>query len=308
MPRRADSRWRWRARTRQGSSDQVDSAMNASSKVRSICGAIGRDWRANLLGTSAVVLGVAFPAIAVIRATGHIYAPLLFQGLLPGAAFVVVGIWAFRRPSELARVLGAAVGALSAPLYLPLIALAHPDNAGADIGRGLVGLLMLAMLPLNMWIGALVGQRVRAGGAPAVPHATQGRTIGLTVGLGAVATAVLILWQASAKASPDPEVAYWEVVHHGLLPAVPIAMVGAAMMAFPSRFPMVGGALLGTLPALACSSLVVDPDPANHGQVPEVLLAYSLPVTLPATVGLGALLGDRIGKRILASRSRSTGP
>ena len=252
------------------------------------------------------MLGVAFPALAVIRATGPIYLPLLFQGVLPGAAFVVVGVWALRRPSELARVVGAAAGALSAPLYIPLIALAHPNDAGADIGRGLVGILLLGLLPLNMWIGALVGRRVGEASAPGIPR-TGSRTTGLTVGLGAVATAVLILWQASVEASPDPDVARWEFIHHGLLPAVPIGMVGAALMAFPSRLPMVGGALLGTLPALACSSLLVDPDPANHGQVPEVLLAYSLPVTLPVTVGLGALLGDRVDTWTRRFRSRPTG-
>ncbi len=113
-----------------------------------------------------------------------------------------------------------------------------------------------------------------------------------------IATALLILWQANLETSSDPRIARWEFVHHGILPAVPIAMAGAVTAAFPSRLSAMCGALLGVVPALLCSSLFVDPDPANHGQTTAALLAYSLPVTLPITVGLGVLWADRIDQRL----------
>ena len=57
------------------------------------------------------------------------------------------------------------------------------------------------------------------------------------------------------------------------------------------------GALAGAFPALACSSLLVDPNPDNHGQSISALVAYSLPLTLPFTVGLGGLLGDHLHRQ-----------
>ena len=112
-----------------------------------------------------------------------------------------------------------------------------------------------------------------------------------------IALAFLIVWQANLEGSPEPRIARWEFVHHGILPAVPVAIVGAVTAAFPSRLSVIYGALLGVVPALLCSSLFVDPDPVNHGQTPSALVAYSLPLTLPITVGLGLLWADRIDRR-----------
>lgn len=228
-----------------------------------------------------------------------------------GAAFVTVGVWAIKRPADFPRVIGASAGALSAPLYLPLVGLGHPNDAGVDIGRGFVGIALPAMLPLNMWIGAKVGQcvaerrRTESWIGTATPGArTAFRMSARAIGLGAVALSALILWQAVAESSTDPEVANWEIIHHGVLPAVPIAAVGVCTFLLTSWFPVMCGALLGTFPALLCSSLLVDPDPGNHGQVPEALLAYSLPVTLPTTVGLAVLAVDRIERRIREFRER----
>ena len=111
-------------------------------------------------GVSAITVGVAFVVFVGVNAADPIYLPLVFQGVVPGAAFVTVGIWAMKRPADLARVLGAAGAALSAPLYYPLAGFGHPNDVGADIGRGLVGVALPIILPLNMWIGATVGQRV----------------------------------------------------------------------------------------------------------------------------------------------------
>ena len=122
--------------------------------------ALARDWRRYGLGISAITVGVAFVVFVGINATDPIYLALVFQGVVPGAAFVAVGIWAIKRPADLPRFLGAAAGALSAPLYYPLVGLAHPNDVGADIGRGLVGVALPVILPLNMWICATVGQRV----------------------------------------------------------------------------------------------------------------------------------------------------
>ena len=250
-------------------------------------------------------LGVAFAIVAAIRARADIPSAL-FQFVVPSLAFVFVGVWAIRRPSELARVAGAATAVLSGSLYYAwLVGLGHPYDSGADIGRGLVGLLSLGIVPLGMRICAEVGRRFGEKGALAVPPSMHRRILARTIGLGLLAASLLILWQAHVEASPDPEVAHWEFVHHGILPAVPIALVGAAMTALPSRLPIMGGAVLGTLPALACSSVLVDPDPVSYGQTPVVLLAYSLPVTLPVTVGLGALGGDRVD-RWVRFRSRPT--
>lgn len=229
--------------------------------------------RAYGLGAAAISLGVAFAIAAVIRARADVPSAL-FQFVVPGFAFVFVGVWAIRRPLELARVAGAATAALSASFYYAwLVGLGHPHDSGADIGRGLVGLLALGIVPFGMRICAEVGRRFADEGALVVSPSMHRRILARTIGLGPLAASVLILWQAHVEASPDPEVAHWEFVHHGILPAVPIALVGAAMMALPSRLPTMGGAVLGTLPALACSSVLVDPDPVSHGQTPVVLLA-----------------------------------
>lgn len=249
------------------------------------------------------MLGVAFAVFVFIDQ--YEVVPAVLVGILPGSAFVVVGIRAVRRPTEIANALGAAAGALSGPLSYHVLSLAHPGNSGVDIGRGLVGILMLLLLPVNMGIGAKVGARVgewRAGSARIETRpGTTTRTVARTIGLGLISTAVLILWQANLEAAPDPSTAHWELVHHGILPAAPIAIVGAVTAAFPSRLTVMCGAILGVVPALLCSSLLVDPVPANHGQTPSALLAYSLPVTLPITVGLGVLWADRIDRRFRRS-------
>ena len=247
------------------------------------------------VGATAIAIGLAFPVAVAIRAPADLFIPLV-----SGAAFVFVGLWAVRRPSDLPRILGAAAGALSAPLYFPLVGFAHPNDVGMDFGRGFVGLALPVIVPLNMWIGATVGQRVAALGVGAA-----NRKWAWTVGVGAVGVAALILWQAIAESSADPRVALWEIVHHGILPAAAIALAGSCMIALPAWLPTMCGALLGTFPAVLCSSLLVAPDPANYGQVPEALLAYSLPVTLPITVGVGALVGLRIDRRL---RERGVGP
>lgn len=271
------------------------------------------NWRRYGFGAAAIAFGLAVVVVVGLGPAAEaaaLYLPLIFQGVLPGAVFVAVGVWAIRRPADFARVVGAAAGALSAPLYYPLVGLAHPNDSGMDFGRGFVGLALLVMVPLNMWIGAKVGQRVAErrrtglGIAPPGPGSAALRLSARAIGLGAVALSALILWQAVAESSAEPQVANWEIVHHGVLPAVPIAAVGVCTFALTSWFPVMCGALLGTFPALLCSSLIVDPDPGNHGQVPEALLAYSLPVTLPTTVGLGVLAVDRIERRIREFRER----
>lgn len=65
----------------------------------------------------------------------------------------------------------------------------------------------------------------------------------------------------------------------------------------PSRLPIMCGAIIGLFPALACSSLLVDPNPDDHGQTVPALVAYSLPLTLPFTVGLGGLLGNHLHRQ-----------
>ena len=262
-----------------------------------------RDWRSYGVGASTIAFGVTFAVFVSIEEyyPGEILAAI-FLGVLPGTIFVVVGIRAIRHPTELAKALGTAAGALSGPLYYPMLGLAHPDNSGVDFGRAFVAFFMLLLLPVNMRIGTRVGLLVaewNAGG----PHVgyrprTSARTCARAIGLGVTATAVMILWQASLETSPDPRIAHWEFIHHGILPALPIAMVGALTAAFPSRLPVMCGALLGIVPALLCSSLVVDPNPANHGQTTAALVAYSLPITVPITVGLGVLWADRIDRRI----------
>lgn len=246
---------------------------------------------------AALVLGVALPCLAILQ--GWDLPMVVVGGVVPGGAFVVVGIWAIRGPRDLKRIIGAAVGACSAPLYyFALHPLQHPLDAGADIGRAFVALLALVVLPLNMRMGAMaadrLGQPISLGGdeTPGYP-----RRAALAVGLGALLVALLILWRAHGDA-PSAEIAHWEFIHHGVVPAIPILMVGVCTMAFPRRFTWMLGALVGTIPALACSSLVVDPEPSDHGQTPMTLVAYTLPLTLPITVGYGILAAESVRRRV----------
>lgn len=62
----------------------------------------------------------------------------------------------------------------------------------------------------------------------------------------------MILWRASPETPPDLRIAHWEFIHHGILPVVPIAMVGAITAAFPSQLPVMCGSLLGIVLALIC--------------------------------------------------------
>ncbi len=264
-------------------------------------------WRAYGVGAFAILLGV-FLSVSHFVERGDIFVKglggILYWGFMPGGPLVIVGICAFRRPTELPRVLGAFVGALSAPLYIPLIGMSHPNDAGADLGRGMVGLLMPLVVPVNMLIGAALGERL---GRPwwtktdvaCNPYRTPLSAFwrARVLGAGVAAVGVLILWQANQEASPDPEIALWEFVHHGVLPAIPIIVLGVCTAMLPSRLSIMCGALVGAFPALACSSLLVDPNPDNHGQSIPTLVAYSLPLTLPFTVGLGGLLGNHLHRQ-----------
>ena len=229
----------------------------------------------------------------------------IFMGFVFGGPLVIVGVCAIRRPDEMPRVFGAFGGALSAPLYLPLLFMMHPNNAGADLGRAMVGFLLLVAVPVNMWVGAGLAERLyrpwwaeneMAGNL----RETRASAYWLARSLGFVVAVVglLILWQASQELSSDPEIARWEFVHHGVLPAVPILFVGVCTAMLPSRLHIMCGAIVGLYPALACSSLLVDPNPDDHGQTPAALVAYSLPLTLPFTVGIGGLIGDYLHRRV----------
>ena len=277
-----------------------------------LTGPPARDGRYRV-GAAIIAFGVAFAAFVFIDLavplsmysgwdfSYSVILPAVVKGILPGTAFIVVGVRAIRHRTTLAEAMGAAVGALSGPLSYHILALPHPEDSGVDFGRGFVRIFMLLLLPVNMWIGARVGARVAEWRAAHRRGEGPGKLalgVARVIGLGVIATAGLILWQAHLELSPDPRIALWEFVHHGILPAVPIALVGALTAALPSRLPAMCGALLGVVPALLCSSLVVDPDPANHGQTPAALVAYSLPITLPITVGLGVLLADRIDRRL----------
>ncbi len=276
-----------------------------------LTGPPARDGRYRV-GAAIIAFGAAFAAFVFIDLAVPLSAysgwdfsysvilPAVFKGVLPGTAFVVVGVRAIRHRTTLAEAIGAAAGALSGPLSYHILAFGHENDSGMDFGRGFVGIFMLLLLPVNMRIGARVGARVaewgavhRRGDSPE----TMSHGVARAVGLGVIVTAGLILWQAHLELSPDPRIALWEFVHHGILPAAPIALVGVLTAALPSRLPLMWGALLGVVPALLCSSLLVDPDPANHGQTPAALVAYSLPITLPITVGLGVLWADRIDRR-----------
>ena len=196
------------------------------------------------------------------------------------------------------------------PFTFGVSMMSHPNDAGADIGRGMVGLLMPLVVPLNMLIGAALVDRVcrpwwAKDDPKGNPHGTRpsSHLLARSLGIGFAALGLLILWQAAREASPNPEIALWELVHHGILPAVPILVLGVCTALLPSRLPIMCGVLIGAFPALACSSLLVDPNPDNHGQSIPTLVAYSLPLTLPLTVGLGGLLGNYL-HRIVAGSPR----
>ena len=252
---------------------------------------------------AAVVLGAILIVGGLIM--GNTVFGSLFLGFMFGGPLVIAGVWAIRRPSKKPRVVGAFVGALSAPLYLPLLFMMHPNDAGVDLGRGAVAFFLLVAVPVNMRICAALAQRIcqpwwTENGLAGNPRVTLPSSYWLARSVGFVVAAVglLILWQANHEASPDPEIALWELVHHGILPAVPIIVLGVCTALLPSRLSIMCGALVGLFPALACSSLLIDPDPDNHGQTVSALVAYSLPLTLPFTVGLGGLLGNYLHRQL----------
>lgn len=249
-----------------------------------------------LLGAVLIVGGLLFG--------DNVFASI-FMGFVFGGPLVIVGVCAIRRPKEMPRVFGAFGGALSAPLYLPLLPMMHPNDSGADLGRAMVAFLLLVAVPVNMAIGARLGEQLYrpwwadnelAGKVRVTPPSTYwlARSLGSVV----AAVGLLILWQASQELSPDPEIARWEFVHHGVLPAIPMLFLGVCTAMLPSRLPIMCGAIVGLYPALACSSLLVDPNPDDHGQTPAALVAYSLPLTLPFTVGIGGLIGNSLHRRV----------
>lgn len=248
-----------------------------------------------------MLFGLGFAVVVAVQEFDpDDWAPALVWTLLP-AAFVGLGIWPFLRTVEPANVIGAGVAALSAPVCYAMLNHSYPNDSGeASIGRGFMCMLMLIVLPISMLIGGKVGQRVgrwRAGTGD-VAYVAYGpgktRLLADAIGLGAVATAAVILLQAHLEGAANPLDPNWEFIYHGILPAVPIAAAGACMVALPTRLLVMGGALLGTVTALLCSSLVVDPEPRYHDKVPLVLLAY---MTLPITMGLGVLLADDFDQR-----------
>ena len=173
---------------------------------------------ARIIGGLSIAFGVSFAVFVLVEAyspyQGGVFEMVVtgtFQGVLPGVAFVVVGVWAIREPMELGRAIGAAAGALSGPLYYPFLYLGHPNDSGADMGRGFVLMVMLALLAVNVRIGASVGERAgrwRVGVGDIVYDALgpeRMRPLARAVGLGAVATALLILWLAHAETSPTRE-------------------------------------------------------------------------------------------------------
>ena len=274
------------------------------------------EWFAGPSGARRVIGAAAFAillgAVLIVRGLiegDNVFASL-FQGFVFGGPLVVVGVCAIRRPSEMPRVIGAFVGALSAPLFLPLLGMMHPNDAGADLGRAGVAFLLLLAVPVNMLICATLGQRLcrpwwTENELAGNPRVTPPSAYWLARSLGPVVAVVglLILWEANQEVSPDPQIALWEFVHHGILPAVPIIVLGVCTALVPSRLTIMCGAVIGLFPALACSSLLVDPNPDNNGQTVPALVAYSLPLTLPFTMGLGGLLGDYLHRQIAGARS-----
>lgn len=254
-----------------------------------------------IVGTAAIVLGAGLLATAVSQDPRP--APLVLKGVIPCAVFVLLGLVVLKRPATLTTVLGAGAGALSAPLYyLALMDAGHPLGGGADIGRGLVGLTVPIFLALNMAVGAAAAIALRR---PAMPEAEsrQGqwplaRRLATVLGLGTTLLAASILVVAYLQAPPDPRVAQWELLHHGIVPAVPLAALGLAIALLPSRLVPLCGALAGSFPALICSSLLVDPPPDSDGQSVQTLIALSLPLTLPMTVGVGILCADQFRRSI----------
>ena len=276
-------------------------------------------WRSYGVGASAILLGAGLSTIVyiehrfILSVSGLL--TMLYLALVPGGPLVVVGICAIMRPSKRLRALGALVGALSAPLFIPLLSMMHPNDAGVDFGRAGVAFLLVFAVPVNMLVCAALAERLYRPwwieeDLSGQPPRTISSVYWLARSLGFVVAIVgfLILWQANREASPEPEIALWEFVHHGILPAVPIIALGVITAILPSRLPIMCGALIGLFPALACSSLLVDLNSDNHGQTIPALVAYSLPLTLPFTVGLGGLLGNYLHRQLARSLSPSNSP
>ena len=269
-------------------------------------------WRAYGLGASAILLGAVLAVRGSMAWSDDL--SVVFWAFMSGGPLMIVGTCALRRPLQLPRAMGAVFGAVSAPAYLWVSTMGHPNDTGADIGRGMVGLLMPLVVPLNMLIGAVLVDRLcrpwwgtddREGTIGTHPSS---RLLARCLGIAFAAVGLVIVRQADAEASQNPEIALWELVHHGILPGVPMVVLGVCTAMLPSRLPIMCGVLVGALPALACSSLVVDPDPRNQGQTIPTLVAYSLPLTLPFTVGVGGLLGDYVHQRLTKPRQRRSRP
>ncbi len=165
-----------------------------------------RDRCARSVAGAAFVFGVALPVVAAIEDLNPLW--VLVTGVVPGAAFVVVGIWATKRPEQLTSVVGAAVGALSAPAYYLLLSDArHPLDAGADIGRGLVGLVVPFILPFDMMLGAWAAARIETRGA-AGSGSSAGirlamRVLALVIGLGACWSLARSCWRRRPRLRPS---------------------------------------------------------------------------------------------------------
>ena len=257
------------------------------------------------VGAFSVLLGAFFSFRSIVD-QDHLIADV-FWGVMSGGPLAMVGICAFARPAQLPRVLGAFVVALSAPLFLSLVGMPHPDHESAKFTRGTFNLYFPVIVPFNMLIGAALMDRLCRpwwiGGdtndtdsfprpSPSVPLLAR------AVGVAFAAVGVLTLLLSSVGTSPDPEIARWQFVHYGILPGISILVFGLITAMLPSRLPIMCGVLVGTLPAVMCSSLVVDPGPDISSQVVSSVVAYSLPLTLPFTVGVGGLIGNYVHRKV----------
>ena len=148
----------------------------------------------------------------------------------------------------------------------------------------------LAIPPVARWVigvGALLGGVLIVGGL------LMGGNVFGSIFMGFVFGGPLVIVGVCAVRRPNE------------MPRVFGAFVGVCTAMLPSRLPIMCGATIGLYPALACSSLFVDPNPDDHGQTPSALIAYSLPLTLPFLVGLGGLMSHYLHRKIARALSPS---